>query len=348
MEMNTRLQVEHPITEMITNLDLVELQLKVANGEKLPMTQEQVEINGHAIEARIYSEDPFTFLPGRGVVEYYNTPKNDVRIDSGVQLGSEVGIFYDPMISKLIVHGETRQIAVSKMETALANYKIGGLVTNIGLLKKIVANQEFRDFKYDLGFIEKYKDSIADKAVTIDNDDLCCIALQVFSQKSQQNYSVPHDFTNFRVNANLFVKESLRVTYAYSYNEEFLDITSCVTQKGPNSYLLQVEIHDSEGKLLRSEKFDELSINLNNTKENTIQIDNGEKIFTREYFSGNGNLYLFNAEEYCLEVVNKSNIVEVSTNESLLDTEIIKTPMPGVVVKVNCKVGDKVKKGDVV
>ena len=78
MEMNTRLQVEHPITEMITNLDLVELQLKVANGEKLPMTQEEVEFNGHAIEARIYSEDPFTFLPGRGVVEYYNAPKDDV------------------------------------------------------------------------------------------------------------------------------------------------------------------------------------------------------------------------------------------------------------------------------
>ena len=165
------------------------------------------------------------------------------------------------MISKLIVHGENRQIAVSKMEQALSNYKIGGLVTNIGLLKKIVANEEFREFKYDLGFIDKYHDTIANKDVALNNEDLCCIALEIFREKNQETYNVPNDFVNFRLNENLFIKENLRVKYAYSYNEEFLDMTSCITQKGPNSYLLQVEMHDQDGNLIRSEKFDNLSIN---------------------------------------------------------------------------------------
>jgi 3-methylcrotonyl-CoA carboxylase alpha subunit len=102
MEMNTRLQVEHPISEEITGVDLVEWQLKVASGQPLPLNQSQLRINGHAIEARVYSEDPFTFLPGRGTVDYYREP-TFARIDSGVKKGSDVGIFYDPMISKLIV-----------------------------------------------------------------------------------------------------------------------------------------------------------------------------------------------------------------------------------------------------
>lgn len=229
------------------------------------------------------------------------------------------------------------------MEQALSNYKIGGLVTNIGLLKKIVANEEFREFKYDLGFIDKYHDTIANKDVALNNEDLCCIALEIFREKNQETYNVPNDFVNFRLNENLFIKENLRVKYAYSYNEEFLDMTSCITQKGPNSYLLQVEMHDQDGNLIRSEKFDNLSINQNNTKDNTIQVDDGAKIFTREFFFSKGNMYLFNANDYCIEIINKSDIIEVDKGEKAMNVSQIKTPMPGVIVKINVKVGDKVK-----
>ena len=149
MEMNTRLQVEHPISEEITGVDLVEWQLKIASGQKLPKSQDELKINGHALEARIYSEDPFTFLPGRGTIDFYSEPKG-ARVDSGVELGSGVGIYYDPMISKLIVHGETRTIAVQKMKKALVDYNIGGLVTNIPFLKRVCDNKDFADFNYDL------------------------------------------------------------------------------------------------------------------------------------------------------------------------------------------------------
>ena len=171
MEMNTRLQVEHPISEEITGQDFVEWQIKVASGQRLPLTQDQLRINGHAIEARVYSEDPITFLPGRGRVAYYKTP-SQARIDTGVTKGSDVGIFYDPMISKLIVHGENREQAVLMMERALQEYKIGGLVTNIPLLLRMLKNQEYRDYNYDLGFIAKHEKTLISQELKVDSDTL--------------------------------------------------------------------------------------------------------------------------------------------------------------------------------
>jgi 3-methylcrotonyl-CoA carboxylase alpha subunit len=175
MEMNTRLQVEHPVTEMITGLDLVEWQLKIASGQRLPKLQDELRINGHAIEARVYSEDPFTFLPGRGTVDYYREPAN-VRIDSGVVLGSEVGIWYDPMISKLIVWGQDRDIAVQKIRKAISEYKIGGLVTNLPLLKRLADHPKFEDFSYDLKFIEEYEKDLIPKSITLADDTLIAAA----------------------------------------------------------------------------------------------------------------------------------------------------------------------------
>jgi 3-methylcrotonyl-CoA carboxylase alpha subunit len=175
MEMNTRLQVEHPVTEMITGLDLVEWQLKIASGQRLPKLQDELRINGHSIEARVYSEDPFNFLPGGGRVDYYKEPAN-VRIDSGVLHGSEIGIHYDPMISKLIVWGQDRNIAVQKMRKAISEYKIGGLVTNLPLLKRLVDHPKFEDFSYDLKFIEEYSKDLIPKTITITDDTLIAAA----------------------------------------------------------------------------------------------------------------------------------------------------------------------------
>jgi propionyl-CoA carboxylase alpha chain len=146
LEMNTRLQVEHPVTELITGLDLVELMIRVANGEKLPITQADVPINGWAIEARVYAEDPArNFLPSTGRLVYYRPPQDDahVRVDTGVYEGGEVSMFYDPMIAKLITYGEDREEAIRHMRTALDRFLIRGVSHNISFLSALMRNPSF-------------------------------------------------------------------------------------------------------------------------------------------------------------------------------------------------------------
>jgi 3-methylcrotonyl-CoA carboxylase alpha subunit len=161
MEMNTRLQVEHPVTEMITGLDLVEWQLRVAAGEPLPLAQEQLRIRGHALEARIYAEDPDKgFLPATGALLHLSSPLEGlhVRVDTGVEEGDAISPHYDPMIAKLIVWDETREGALSRMLQALAEYRVVGVANNIGFLSRLVACPAFAGADLDTGLIEREKD----------------------------------------------------------------------------------------------------------------------------------------------------------------------------------------------
>ena len=158
MEMNTRLQVEHPVTEMITGLDLVEWQLRVAAGEPLPMRQQQLAIHGHALEARIYAEDPDRgFLPSTGKLVHLTTPHASahVRIDTGVEQGDAITPFYDPMIAKLIVHDSDRQSALRRMRDALAQYRIVGVANNVDFLGRLVATASFANADLDTALIER-------------------------------------------------------------------------------------------------------------------------------------------------------------------------------------------------
>ena len=146
LEMNTRLQVEHPVTELTTGIDLVELMIRVAAGEKLPIAQKDVGINGWAIESRVYAEDPFrNFLPSTGRLIYYRPPDDDdhVRVDTGVYEGGEVSMFYDPMVAKLITWGDDREQAIEKMRTALDKFLIRGISTNISFLAALMAHEKF-------------------------------------------------------------------------------------------------------------------------------------------------------------------------------------------------------------
>jgi propionyl-CoA carboxylase alpha chain len=146
LEMNTRLQVEHPVTEMITGVDLVELMIRVADGETLPIAQSDVSINGWAIESRVYAEDPArNFLPSTGRLVYYRPPENDehIRVDTGVFEGGEVSMFYDPMIAKLITHGADREEATTHMRSALDRFLIRGVSHNISFLSALMANPRF-------------------------------------------------------------------------------------------------------------------------------------------------------------------------------------------------------------
>jgi 3-methylcrotonyl-CoA carboxylase alpha subunit len=167
MEMNTRLQVEHPVTEMITGTDLVEWQLRVAAGERLPQLQHELAITGHAIEARIYAENPEKgFLPSTGRLDYLHTPAavefthGDVRIDAGVREGDVISPFYDPMIAKLIVHGKDRAEALARMGQALADFQVVGPSTNVAFLGRLMASAPFAAADLDTGLIERYQDSL--------------------------------------------------------------------------------------------------------------------------------------------------------------------------------------------
>jgi acetyl-CoA carboxylase biotin carboxylase subunit len=157
LEMNTRLQVEHPVTELITGLDLVHLQIRIAGGERLPFRQEDVVLRGHAIECRIYAEDAENgFFPSPGKIEMLLTPGGPgIRLDNGVYAGWSVPIDYDPLLAKLIGYGEDRQQAMSRLTRALAEYFLAGIKTNLGLFRRILADENFRSGKIDTGYLER-------------------------------------------------------------------------------------------------------------------------------------------------------------------------------------------------
>ncbi|MEK6314691.1 MAG: acetyl/propionyl/methylcrotonyl-CoA carboxylase subunit alpha [Burkholderia gladioli] len=168
MEMNTRLQVEHPVTEMISGLDLVEWQLRAASGEPLPLRQDQLRVNGHAIEARLYAENPARgFLPSTGTLRHLRLPRGAeftigtaVRVDSGVREGDAITPFYDPMIAKLIVHGADRAEALKRMARALRDCEAVGLSTNVAFLQRIVASEPFATADLDTGLIERNHETL--------------------------------------------------------------------------------------------------------------------------------------------------------------------------------------------
>jgi acetyl-CoA carboxylase biotin carboxylase subunit len=157
IEMNTRLQVEHPVTEMITGLDLVREQIRVAEGHPLTLTQEQVQFRGHAIECRINAEDPRSFAPSPGTVEQYHPPGGmHVRVDSGLYAGYRVPPYYDSMIAKLIVYGATRQGALRRLRRALEEFVVTGMKTTIPLHQALLDDPDFQDGRYTIKWLEEW------------------------------------------------------------------------------------------------------------------------------------------------------------------------------------------------
>ena len=158
LEMNTRLQVEHPVTEWITGVDLVELQIRIARGEELPMKQEDLKINGHALELRVYAEDPLNdFLPSVGNLEVYELPVGKgIRVDNGFEQGMDIPIYYDPMLAKLVVWAPDRATCISDMVKAIDAYQISGVNTTLDFGKFVLQHPAFRSGDFDTNFIQKY------------------------------------------------------------------------------------------------------------------------------------------------------------------------------------------------
>ncbi len=195
LEMNTRLQVEHPVTELVTGIDLVREQINVAFGEKLSFTQDEIKWENHAIECRVYAEDPENnFLPSPGRITRLRVPQgNGVRDDGGVYEGAEVSIYYDPMISKLAVFGKTRAEAIDRLRRALKEYEVGGIKTTVPFFREIVEDAEFISGNLDTGFITRFNERKKEKEVDETARDLAMLAavLAKVGGSGKQNSAAP-------------------------------------------------------------------------------------------------------------------------------------------------------------
>ncbi|RMG17124.1 MAG: acetyl-CoA carboxylase biotin carboxylase subunit [Deltaproteobacteria bacterium] len=197
LEMNTRLQVEHPITEMVNDgVDLVRHQILIAGGEKLSLQQEEIAPRGHAIEARIYAEDPDrNFMPTPGAITYIRQPGGPgIRVDSGVYSGWTVPMYYDPMIAKLCARGPDRETAIARLDRALSEYLIAGITTNIGWLRRVLAQPQFVSGDYDTGFLDQAQEAIA-ASMKGGKEEVALIAAAIASYDRQRRLAVRSTFS---------------------------------------------------------------------------------------------------------------------------------------------------------
>lgn len=201
LEMNTRLQVEHPVTEMITGIDLVEEQIKIARGEKLGFTQDDLVINGHALELRVYAEDPLNnFLPSIGTLSRYKIPRGEgIRVDDGYEEGMAIPIHYDPMIAKLVTHGKDRMEAIQKMKKAITEYKIEGLSTTLPFGTFVLEHEAFLTGRFDTHFVKNYytPEKIKEKQKA-NAEAAAIIALRYWMDKQTITQPVEHKTTSWK------------------------------------------------------------------------------------------------------------------------------------------------------
>ncbi|MFC4522761.1 acetyl/propionyl/methylcrotonyl-CoA carboxylase subunit alpha [Cupriavidus pinatubonensis] len=247
MEMNTRLQVEHPVTEMITGQDLVEWQLRVAAGEPLPLKQEQLHIHGHALEARIYAENPDKqFLPSTGTLRFLRTPPAvqfmrggdahgpaGVRIDAGVREGDTISPYYDPMIAKLIVWGKDRDEALARMRQALAAYHVVGLSTNVAFLQRLVKSEAFRTADLDTGLIERNEATLFPPPAPVGMEIIALAVAALLDRETRERHIDTADQYSPWTHAGAWrLNGGATRTLRFAYGSHTLDVTLTANARG--------------------------------------------------------------------------------------------------------------------
>ncbi|OHX14551.1 3-methylcrotonyl-CoA carboxylase [Chromobacterium sphagni] len=318
MEMNTRLQVEHPVTEMITGQDLVAWQLQVAAGGKLPLAQEQLAIRGHAIEARIYAEDPDKgFLPSIGTLVHLATPpeSSSVRIDTGVEQGDAISPFYDPMIAKLIVWGESREAALRQMDAALGQYQVVGPATNIAFLRRIVRHRSFAGGHVDTGLIARHHDELLPPPAAPSVRQLALLALAE-ALAGQQRYPAA---AGWRLNGQL--------TRRFTFQHPQQDCEVELSHQG-DGYQLRVAGHTLAASATLSGNA--LAAVLDGARIQASVVRHGAQ---RVLFAG--------GERLAVEFIDPYAFTETGVHG---ETHL-KAPMPGRVVALLAAIGEKVAKG---
>ncbi|WP_288391099.1 acetyl/propionyl/methylcrotonyl-CoA carboxylase subunit alpha [uncultured Acinetobacter sp.] len=364
MEMNTRLQVEHPVTEMITGEDLVEWQLRVAYGEPLPKLQHELQIHGHALEARIYAEEPDKgFLPAIGKIDYlrYPTQNQYVRVDSGIVEGDEITTFYDPMIAKLIVWGKNREAALIQMQHALSQFHVDGLGNNIAFLEKIVRCDSFKQANLDTNLIQREEQFLFSPA-NIKPELVVATAFIEFLSKMQNNQSTQKQLwlaqPLWRSNVTyqhsiklIFINQNIQIKFSaaeHGFNAEFNGQQYHITGQLTDHHTANIQIGGIQQKLAF------------NRGLQGITLFNAGQSYKFSYLRQDYNQTDSQSEQGHLKAPMPGVITQllvganhtVKKNDVLLTLEAMKmeytirAPKDGVILDAYFQVGDQVKAGD--
>lgn len=331
LEMNTRIQVEHPVTEMVTGVDLVEEQILVAAGNQLRLKQNELRQNGHAIECRIYAEDPANnFLPSPGKMSLYIPPKGDnIRIDSSIEQATTILSFFDPMISKMIVWGENREIASRRSISALQNYIVHGIRTNIEYLLGVLQNKAFQENKLSTKFCDEHSEDILNKILAEKSKlsvPLVAFALYSLRFTSNKNTQNTWQYIGYWRNQIQLEFSVLEEKYTLTFDKKKED---------------ELEIH-----------FEEAVFSVKNIEVNTNEIAfnlDGIKHHANISFDEKGIGWIsIDGKLFQMKRLDMLNMKEDFASHNQGDgVSNLFSPMPGKVIKVNVKAGDKVKRGKV-
>ncbi len=337
MEMNTRLQVEHPVTEMITGIDLVKLQFAVAAGESIPFTQDQIQMHGHAIEARIYAENPAKgFLPSTGTLRHLRAPLGiefavsgaTVRVDSGVRQGDTITPYYDPMIAKLVVWGENRVTALGRMRAALAEYEIVGVATNVEFLARTVAGKAFSGADLDTGLIERCHAELFPADAGPSDEDLAAAAMaELLAEQAQAAATAkrsgdPHSPWS--------IVDGWRLNLGSHH--------ALVFAEGDRSH--PVEIHFTNEGLMFSRNGHALPL-AGHVENGKLQVRLGEATFRVRAVRDDTHWHLFRDGTHRVLALQSAQ----SAPEPDATLGSLAAPMPGKVLQVLVQAGAKVAKG---
>ncbi|MGB8241833.1 MAG: acetyl-CoA carboxylase biotin carboxylase subunit [Azonexus sp.] len=337
LEMNTRLQVEHPVTELITGVDLVELMIRVAYGEKLPLTQEQVQLNGWAMECRINAEDPFRgFLPSTGRLVKFLPPEEisgQVRVDTGVYDGGEISMFYDSMIAKLIVHGATREQAISRMRDALNAFVIRGISSNIPFQAALMQHPRFQSGNFNTGFIaEEYPKGF--DASMVPHDDpalLVSVAAYVYRAYTDRGASVSGQLQGHE---RIVGDKWCVVRLNPGGNEQH----SVIARPVPGGY--HIEYKGENYEILSDWKLGQSLFNGTcNGEEFTLQVERHKTKYSLFHWGTRADFMVMSARA--------AELLSLMPEKPAPDlSKFLLSPMPGLLREVAVKVGQEVKAGE--
>ena len=331
LEMNTRLQVEHPVTELVTGQDLVELMIRVAAGEKLPLAQKDVSLTGWAMESRVYAEDPFrNFLPSVGRLVRYSEPEGEgVRVDSGVYEGGEVSIFYDPMIAKLITYGEDRGQSIDRMVDALDNYYIRGVNHNISFLNALMVHPRFIVGDLSTNFIaDEFPDGFNADLVVQGDPAIALVVVTAIHQLEEERASL---VSNQLIGHEHVANREWVVVVGNQQSEVTVELTESgyLVSLGTSDY--QVETNWSLGEPLFKAVV--------NNKEISVQVETTAKGYRLFYRGAEINAQVLSPKA---AVLTTHMIYKAPADMS----KYLLSPMPGLLVKLVAKEGQEVKEGE--
>lgn len=309
MEMNTRLQVEHGVTELITGIDLVEWQLRIAAGEPLSLTQKALKINGAAIEARLYAEDPSEdFLPSTGKIVYLAWPDN-ARIDNGIQVGDHITIYYDPLLAKILVHADTDAKAWQQLENALQHIRLAGVKTNLNFLRALAQNSDLTRKPVDTHFIDNHQEALCTPIAPTD-DDALLVLMAIILHQNNATHSISPWQTSRAWRLNIPASQKI-ICYHGKIKHEF-----------------KIQYGKTDYKIVYQNKMYEIKEATLNHEHLTVQINNQE--YQRTVIFQKNRIWLLANNQDLLFTLPEAGLNSLNTQNQ----NTLRAPMPGKIVKV--------------